>query len=82
MVSKMVGIRLKKGQRVRLETPGGGGYGPVAERDPEQVRRDVEQGYVGPEEAWSDYRVALTADGAVDPAATAALRGAASGQPA
>ena len=28
MVSKMVGIKLKKGERVRLQTPGGGGFGP------------------------------------------------------
>jgi N-methylhydantoinase B len=55
MVSKMVGIRLAKGQRVRLETPGGGGYGPVAERDPEAVARDVRLGYVTPEAAARDY---------------------------
>ena len=73
-VSKMVGIQLKQGQRVRLETPGGGGYGDVRERDPELVRRDVALGYIGPEEAWSDYRVALTPAGEVDVAATAALR--------
>jgi N-methylhydantoinase B len=55
MVSKMVGIRLEKGQRVRLETPGGGGYGPVAERDREAVARDVRLGYVSPEAAARDY---------------------------
>jgi N-methylhydantoinase B len=55
MVSKMVGIRLEKGQRVRLETPGGGGYGPVAERDPEAVARDVRLGYVTAEAAVRDY---------------------------
>ena len=27
MVSKMTGIHIRKGQRLRLETPGGGGYG-------------------------------------------------------
>ena len=32
MVSKMLGIQLKKGERVRLETPGGGGWGPAAGR--------------------------------------------------
>jgi N-methylhydantoinase B len=30
MESKMVGIKLAQGERVRLETPGGGGYGPAA----------------------------------------------------
>ncbi len=28
MISKMRGITLKQGEAVRLETPGGGGYGP------------------------------------------------------
>ena len=45
-VSKMVGIDLVKGQAVRLETPGGGGYGLPAERDPEAERRDLDLGYV------------------------------------
>ena len=45
-VSKMVGIKLKRGQKVRLETPGGGGYGPPGERDKAAQERDVELGYV------------------------------------
>jgi N-methylhydantoinase B len=55
LVSKMVGIRLARGQRVRLETPGGGGYGPAAERDPEAIARDVRLGYVTPAAASRDY---------------------------
>lgn len=46
MVSKMVGINLNKGQRVRLETPGGGGFGPASARDAALVARDVRLGYV------------------------------------
>ncbi|WP_101069157.1 hydantoinase B/oxoprolinase family protein [Roseovarius salinarum] len=46
LASKMVGIRLDRGQRVRLQTPGGGGYGPAAERDPAKVARDVRLGYM------------------------------------
>jgi len=46
LASKMVGIRLEQGQRVRLQTPGGGGYGPAAERDPAKVARDVRLGYM------------------------------------
>lgn len=72
--SKMVGIKLKCGQRVRLETPGGGGYGDVRERSPEQVVRDVRLGYVSVEAARRDYFVALREDGDVDQAATAMLR--------
>lgn len=46
MVSKMVGIRLKQGETVRLQTPGGGGYGPAAARDAALVARDVRLGYL------------------------------------
>ena len=46
LVSKITGIKLKKGQRVRLETPGGGGYGKVTERPKSLYENDVVQGYV------------------------------------
>ncbi len=57
MASKMVGIRLKRGQRLHIESPGGGGYGAVAERDPAKVAEDVRLGYVTPEGAARDYGV-------------------------
>ena len=46
LVSKITGIRLKKGQRVRLETPGGGGYGKASDRPKAMRERDLQQGYV------------------------------------
>jgi N-methylhydantoinase B len=46
MVSKMVGIKLKKGERVRLQTPGGGGYGHSSDRSPSARERDQALGYV------------------------------------
>ena len=55
MASKMVGIRLQRGQRLRIESPGGGGYGPVAERDAAKIAEDVRLGYVTPEGAARDY---------------------------
>ncbi len=77
MLSKMVGIKLKKGQRLRLETPGGGGYGVPSERDPQAVVRDVALGFVSRENAATEYAVALDANGALDARKTAALRQAA-----
>jgi N-methylhydantoinase B len=74
MASKMVGIGLRRGQRIRLESPGGGGYGPAAEREPSAVVRDVRLGYVTPAAAAADYGVVVTADGTVDAAATAERR--------
>ncbi len=55
LASKMLGIRLKKGQAVRLETPGGGGYGPASERAPDAVAHDVDEGYLSPEDAIATY---------------------------
>ena len=46
MKSKMVGIKLKQGQVVRLETPGGGGYGDVAKRSKQRIEQDQQLGYV------------------------------------
>ncbi len=44
------------GQRVRLETPGGGGFGdPPTERDPARVARDVRLGYVSASQARELY---------------------------
>ena len=34
MVSKVTDIRIRRGQKVRLETPGGGGFGDPATREP------------------------------------------------
>ncbi|HWM80694.1 MAG TPA: hydantoinase B/oxoprolinase family protein [Pseudolabrys sp.] len=74
LVSKATDIRIRPGQKVRLETPGGGGFGDPGSRDPQQVARDVRFGYVSRAAAARDYKVALAADGSVDAAATAALR--------
>jgi N-methylhydantoinase B len=62
------------GDFIRLETPGGGGFGDPASRDPEEVARDFADGLVSAEAAMRDYRVVLAADGALDRAATARLR--------
>jgi N-methylhydantoinase B len=39
-------VKIKAGQRVRLETPGGGGWGDPAKRDPAAIERDRRLGYV------------------------------------
>jgi len=46
LVSKIVGIKLKKNQRVRLETPGGGGFGKPKNRNPKHLEEDIRLGYV------------------------------------
>ncbi len=73
MSSKITGIRIGKNQRVRLESPGGGGCGDPRKREPQRVLADVLDGFVSIERARSDYGVVI-ADGAVDETATRALR--------
>ena len=55
MASKMRGIRLQQGQSVRLETPGGGGYGAPEGRNPKLVAQDVAMGFVSAENATRLY---------------------------
>lgn len=45
MMSKMLGIHLKKGDRVRLQTPGGGGWGSPTERSAQDRAKDSALGY-------------------------------------
>jgi N-methylhydantoinase B len=45
-VSKVTGVKLAAGRRVRLETPGGGGWGLPNSRDPVATARDLALGYV------------------------------------
>ncbi len=75
MASKITGVRIAAGERVRLETPGGGGWGDPATRDPIDVARDVERGLLTTDEARRQYGVALFADGRVDGPTTLELRG-------
>ena len=60
---------------VRIETCGGGGYGPAWQRDPELVVRDVREGKVSPERARDVYGVAIDTNvWTVDTDATRRLR--------
>jgi N-methylhydantoinase B len=56
LVSKVTDVKIRRGQKVRLETPGGGGFGDPRERDPERIERDVRLGYVTREAAERDYK--------------------------
>jgi N-methylhydantoinase B len=67
------GHRVRRGDVLRMETGGGGGYGPPFERPPQDVLEDVLGGTVSVAAARLEYGVAI-ADGAVDVVATAALR--------
>ena len=74
MKSKMVGIKINRGQYLRLETPGGGGYGCAGERDPAAVAEDVRLGYVTVGAAKTEYGVVVDDEGQLDGKATEVLR--------
>jgi len=54
---------LQAGDRVRMSTGGGGGYGDPRERPLELVQRDVIRGFVSRESARDDYGVIFGGDG-------------------
>jgi N-methylhydantoinase B len=49
--------QLNPGDVVVMDAAGGGGYGDPRDRDPEQVKRDVAEGYVSEKSAAEDYGV-------------------------
>ncbi|MEW6399261.1 MAG: hydantoinase B/oxoprolinase family protein [Bacillota bacterium] len=56
-VLKVNGMKLKRGDVVRVESGGGGGYGVPLERDPWRVKEDVIDGYIDEAHAESAYGV-------------------------
>jgi N-methylhydantoinase B len=51
---------------IRLELPGGGGFGDARARDPERVCDDVLDGLITAEDARRDYGVAVDGQGRLD----------------
>ncbi|MBN9241812.1 MAG: hydantoinase B/oxoprolinase family protein [Mesorhizobium sp.] len=58
-LSKEQDISMKAGDRVRVGTPGGGGYGDPRQRDPDAVRHDVAMGYYTAAQAKEMFGVAV-----------------------
>jgi N-methylhydantoinase B len=62
---KVSGFPLRRGDIVREESSGGGGWGDPLDREPARVARDVELGYIGAEQARRRYGVDVRPDGAL-----------------
>ena len=73
--ARMSNMTLGAGDVVRIDTGIGGGFGDPLEREPGLVAEDVADGYIDATTAEAVYGVALSG-GAVDAAATEALRAA------
>ena len=67
------GNMLRRGDVLRIETGGGGGYGHPHEREPWRVAKDVADGFVSASAARRHYGVAVE-NGGVDEAETTRLR--------
>ena len=75
MLPAKVTMQVRRGDIVRHETAGAGGWGDALRRDPEAVRCDVANGFVSIAAAARDYGVVVADNGAaVDRDATARLR--------
>ncbi len=73
--AKVLVAQVKDGDAFRLRSGGGGGYGSPLARPVEDVRNDVRQGYVSPEQAAALYGVVIDPESFdVDEQATARLR--------
>jgi N-methylhydantoinase B len=59
VITRFPPIEFKPGDEIVLRMPGGGGFGPVAERDPALIQQDLELGYITPEGARRDYGLAV-----------------------
>ena len=66
---------MQAGDILRLETPGGGGYGDPIDRPPELVLQDVKRGYYDRKTAKEEYGVLIEEnDGGLDTKGTAQRR--------
>jgi len=75
VTNSLITIKLNAGDTLTMRLPGGGGYHSPLTRDPQEVRADVEEGFVSPAAAHSVYGVVLReAENSVDSAATQRLR--------
>jgi N-methylhydantoinase B len=73
-LSKAQDIALSPGDRVRVGTPGGGGYGNPMLRDPRAVSEDVRLGRYTPEQALELFGVVIGLDLTADIEATVLAR--------
>ena len=59
-----------EGDRILIETAGGGGYGNPLDRPVLKLKQDLAMGYVTPAAALEYYGIIFTAQGGVDEVAT------------
>lgn len=73
---KFSNVVLHSGDEILVGAPGGGGYGPPTEREPDAVADDVADGLYSSQEAREIFGVVVHGDGTVDMAMTTEARAA------
>ena len=74
LVSKLRGAHIKKGDRIKICSPGGGGYGSALDREIEKIEQDLHLGYISPQIAQESYGICFDDDGEVNHLATESKR--------
>jgi N-methylhydantoinase B len=72
---KFSDVYLERGDRVRITTSGGGGYGDPLTRSVDLIADDVRQGFLSAAQAVEEYGAVLSPDGNIDEEATSAQPG-------
>jgi len=65
---------IPRGDRLKLELPGGGGFGNPYTREPERVQEDFKDGLISAESTSENYGVVFHEDGQVNEEATLKMR--------
>jgi N-methylhydantoinase B len=60
--SKFANVPIRPGDRIRITSPAGGGWGPPGDRDRAHVAEDVREGYVSAEQAFALYGYSVAAE--------------------
>ena len=60
--SKFANVPIHPGDRIRITSPAGGGWGPPEERARSMVAEDIREGYVSAEQAVALYGYAIAAE--------------------
>jgi len=72
--SKVSGVLIRKGDILRVQTAGGGGFGSPLKREPERVQKDFVQKKISRRHAREIYGVVFSRAGKIDQPATKLLK--------
>jgi N-methylhydantoinase B len=60
LVTRFPPLQFNPGDEIKMLLPGGGGFGPVSERERERILHDLEMGYITAQGAREGYGLELS----------------------